>query len=294
MSIALVVAHVVLSWPDVARRYVRPDAWRLTKVTFREALRMKPEPGFLESNLPYYGITRRIEELTPPGAAILTDTSIPEAYTSRRILVSYQSAFGIVSRRIWFSGFVPEHAPGWRARFAFAPRTLRGFRLLQNAAGSNNQWSIHELRAFESARELPRTSWRVTAQPFPWGIEAALDGRPASLWMCGEKLRPGQSIRVEFAVPERADAIVVETAPDHLDAQFVLEAAEFVVKPAYEQLPTPTDLRRQAAAELKRRGIDYLLVFDGQFGADDLRARAADWGVRQVTEYKGATLYQLP
>jgi hypothetical protein len=45
---------------------------------------------------------------------------------------------------------------------------------------------------------------------------------------------------------------------------------------------------------LKRRGIDYLLVFRNQFGADDLAARAHAWGVRQVTEYKGAILYQLP
>jgi hypothetical protein len=292
--IALVVAHALLSWPDVVRRYVRPDAWRLAKVPFREALRIKPELGFLESNLPYYGITRRIEELTPPGATIFTDTSLPEAYTSRRILVSYQSASGIVSRRIWFSGFVPEHAPVWRARFAFPPRTLGGFRLVQETGSSPNQWTLHELRAYDGGHELPRTSWRVTPQPFPWGIEAALDGRPASLWMCGERLRPGQSIRVEFAGPQRADAGVMEMAPDHLEAQYVLEAAEFRVKPEYEQLPTPPNLRRLAAEELKRRGIDYLLAFDGQFGAGDLRDRAADWGIRQITQYKGATLYQLP
>jgi hypothetical protein len=53
-------------------------------------------------------------------------------------------------------------------------------------------------------------------------------------------------------------------------------------------------LRRAVAAELKRRGIDYLLVFDTDNGADDLRLNAELWGIRAVGDYKGARLYQLP
>jgi hypothetical protein len=83
-------------------------------------------------------------------------------------------------------------------------------------------------------------------------------------------------------------------APDQPDARLRLAAGSLTVDPQYDQLPPPADLRRQAANELKRRRIDHLLVFDGQFGADDLRAHANEWGVRALTEYKGATLYQLP
>ena len=53
-------------------------------------------------------------------------------------------------------------------------------------------------------------------------------------------------------------------------------------------------LRRAVAGELKRRGIDYLLVFDTDNGADDLRLNADLWGMRAVGDYKGARLYQLP
>jgi hypothetical protein len=53
-------------------------------------------------------------------------------------------------------------------------------------------------------------------------------------------------------------------------------------------------LRRAVAAELKRRGIDYLLLFDTDNGADDLRLNADLWGIRPAGEYKGARLYQLP
>jgi len=34
-----------------------------------------------------------VEAKTPPGSRILTFGSIPEAYTTRDVLVSYQSAF---------------------------------------------------------------------------------------------------------------------------------------------------------------------------------------------------------
>ena len=58
--------------------------------------------------------------------------------------------------------------------------------------------------------------------------------------------------------------------------------------------PRPLGLRRAVADELKRRGIDYLLVFDTDNGADDVRLNADLWGMRAVGDYKGARLYQLP
>jgi hypothetical protein len=299
-AVAVVLVHALLSWPSILRLYCRPDAWHLVKVPYREALRIKPEPGFLESNLPYYGITRRIDELTPPGAVILTEVPIPDAYTSRQIRVGYQSQPNIVSRRVWFTGFVPEHAPVLRARFAFAPRALRSFRLVQLGQGTA-PWTVHEVRAFDGPRELSRVEWRAAARPFPWGLDAVLDGRIASFWMCVDNLRPGQYLQFDLPAGERIDAVEIRTALDQPDARFALEIADDAGRwsrhpgePQYDQVPPPPDLRRLAAEELKRRGIGYLLAFDGQFGAADLRDRAAEWGIREITEYKGARLYQLP
>jgi hypothetical protein len=53
-------------------------------------------------------------------------------------------------------------------------------------------------------------------------------------------------------------------------------------------------LRRAVADELKRRGIDYLLVFESDEGANDLRLNTDIWALRAVGEYRGARLYQLP
>lgn len=300
LAIALAVVHAVISWPDVVKSYCSPVAWRLVKVPYREALRIKPEDGFLESNLPYYGITRRIDELTPEGSTVFTETPIPDAYTSRTILVGYQSARNIQTRRIWFSGFVPEHVPVLRTRLPFDPRLIRAFRVIQEGAGQAT-WSVHEVRAFDAERELSRTGWRATASPFPWGVESVLDGSLTSLWMCGESLRPGQYLQFDFPSPQRVDAVQLDGAPDQYDARFSLEVAgpdgrwEAVrTEVRLDEAPAPPDRRRQVARELKRRGVDYLLAFDGQFGADDLNARQSEWGIQQITEHKGARLYRLP
>jgi hypothetical protein len=272
---AIMGLHAILSWPTVVRRYCHADAWRLDKVTYREALRIKPEEGFLESNLPLYGATRMLDRATPAAAVIFTEVPIPEAYTSRDVRVAYQSASNIVSRRVWFTGFVPEHAPVWRTTFRFALRTLNSITVRQAQ-------TIHEVVAYDGDRELPRTAWRATDP-------ALIDGRLTSFWMAGDS---GQSVRVDFAGPERVDRVVVITALDQPEARLSLDGIEAAV--SFEQLPTPPDLRRQSAKELRRRGFTHFLAFDGQFGADDLRARAPDWGITQVAEYKGARLYQLP
>ncbi|HTQ54327.1 MAG TPA: glycosyltransferase family 39 protein [Bryobacteraceae bacterium] len=294
LAVALVIAQAVLSWPPVLRRYCRSDAWHLNKVTYREALRIKPEEGYLESNLPLYGAARLVERLTPAGATVFTQTPIPEAYTARHIQTAYQAAGNIMSRDILWSGFVPEHAPTRRLLFRFPRQPLRGIRLVQMATATGT-WSIHEVRAFDADRELPRDGWSASARPFPWGSEAMLDGRLASFWRCGDTLRAGQTAEIEFHTIQPTDTVVVEAAPDQPELRLALNSLDgrlLAAAPEVQDVPLPFGMRRAAAAELHRRGIDYLLVMDGEFGADDLKT--ADWGIRQVGEYKGARLYQLP
>ena len=300
LAIAVVVLQGVLSWPPVLRAYCHADAWHLNKVTWREALRIKPEDGYLESNLPLYGAARLVERATPPHATVFTQTPIPEAYTTRHIRTAYQSAANIASRDIFWSGFLPDYAPTRQWRFRFPRQALHGMRVVETNTGEG-VWSIHEIRAFDGSHELSRTGWQASAQPSPWGIEAVLDGNPATFWQCGEPLRAGQYVEVDFGATVEADTAVIEAAPNQAP-RLRLEAwpgshsgaVPLGSTPEISDLPAPPGLRRRAAEELRRRGNDYLLVFDGEFGADDLRARAADWGVRLTGAYKGARLYQLP
>jgi hypothetical protein len=302
LAVAVMLLHAFISWPAMVPRYCRPDAWRLSKVPWREALRIKPEDGYVESHLLNYGVDRMIERTTASGSTIFTFKPIPEAYTSRRILVEYESAANQISAAILWTAFLPEYAPTWRLRFAFPRQPLRAVRVVQTNT-AEGQWNIHEFRVFDGARELPRQPrWRLTARPYPWGIQSAFDNSLATFWLCGDALHPGQFAQVNFGVPEAADAVTIETAPNQWGIRLKLEGQDVaggqwkLLTPAPElsDAPRPLGLRRAVAEELKRRGIDYVLFFEDDMGADDLRGNADLYGIRQAGEYKGARLYQLP
>jgi hypothetical protein len=265
------------------------------------ALRIRPADPYLEDRLIYYGVTRMIEQNTQPNSAIFTFTPIPEAYTSRRIVISFQSAGNRVLNDILYTAVVPEFQPTWRVRFTFPRQTLDAVRVVETAS-SAELWRIHEMRLFDGARELPRDPrWRLRAQPFPWGIQDAFDNSPVTFWISGEYPRPGHFVEVDFGASEAVDSVTIETAPNQLPLQFRLDGRDasgqwrlLAAQPETFDAHAPLGMRRAAAEELKRRGIDYILAFDGELGADDFQRNADLWGIRPISEYKGARLYQLP
>jgi hypothetical protein len=301
LALAVALLHAVISWPALVPRYAIPQAWRLNKIPWREALRLRPERPYLEANLVNYSVDRLIEEKTSPGSTVFTFTQIPEAYTSRRIRVEFQAAENKISGVILWTAMAEEYLPTRRLRFAFPRRALQGVRVVQTGTGAD-LWSVHELRVFDGARELPRApEWRLRAFPYPWGLQSAFDNSPATFWLCGETIRPGQFIEAQFHRDQTADAILIETAPNQWSSRLKLEGLDAAGRwtllagdPVAADAPYPLGLRRAVAEELKRRGNDYLLVFDNNLGAADLRANQDLWGIRLVGEDKGASLYQLP
>ncbi len=300
LAVAVAVLHAALSWPSIVPRYAHRDAWRLLKIPWRDALRIRPEEQYLERYLTHYGVDRLIERKTAPGSTVWTFVPVPEAYTSRQIRVEYESAANQIAGKILWTAAVPEYTPTWRLRFRFARQTLRGLRVVQTNRGEDT-WSIHEFRIYQGDRELPRApQWRLTAQPYPWNIQDAFDNSLATFWICGETLKPGQFVEVDFHGEQAADSVVLEAAPNQWAARLKLEGQDTAghwqllsAAPAPGDAPRPLGLRRAAANELKRRGIDYLLVFDSDNGADDLRLNADLWGMRDVGNYKDARLYEL-
>ena len=309
LAIGIAMLSAVLSWPAMVARYAHPDAWRLLRIPWKEALRIRPEESYLGRRLEHYGVDRLIEEKTAPGSTVFTFVPIPEAYTSRHIRVEYQSASNQIAGKILWTAAAPEYAPTWRLRFRFPRRTLRGLRVVETNRGareSEDTWSIHEFRIYDGEHELPRgAAWRLTAQPYPWGIQDAFDNSLVTFWLCNEPLRPGQFVAVDFHGEQAADSVVLEAAPNQWAVRLKLEgrvdgdgdAGRWQLLSASAtpgDAPRPLGLRRAVAEELKRRGIDYLLVFDTDNGADDLRLNTDLWGMRAVGDYKGARLYQLP
>jgi hypothetical protein len=181
---------------------------------------------------------------------------------------------------------------------------LRAIRVVQTGTGAPVAalWRIHELRIFDGDRELPRRpEWRLRARPYAWGIQNAFDNSPVTFWISGDRLRPGMFVQVDFGREENTDALDIETIPDQWQTGLMLEGEtasgewkRIASGRTQTEEARPLGLRRAVASELKRRGIDYLLLFDENAGADDLRRNAEQWGVRLVGTAKGARLYQLP
>jgi hypothetical protein len=162
-------------------------------------------------------------------------------------------------------------------------------------------WNIHEVRIFDGGRELPRNAqWRLTARPDPWGVADIIDGKLITFWVCGHTMQPGQFVEIDFGQTEAVDSVDIETAPNQFGLRLKLDGRDadggwrrLALAPEILNVPTP-DLRQAAAEELKRQRIDYVLLFDEEFGADDFRRNAPLWGVQQAGEYRGARLYKLP
>jgi hypothetical protein len=297
-ALALALVHAAISWPPVVRKYAAPGVWALKKIPFRAALRLDPPEDYLRAHLAYFGVGQMIDRSTPPGSTVFSYQAIPEAYTSRRILIDYESAGNHHDGLTLWTGFSPGWLPTLQVRFTFDEQALRVIRVVQTTKGGS-PWRIHELRAFAGTSSISRNGWQVTANPFPWGIESAFDNNLVTFWECGDNLAPGMFVEADFASVQHADSVVIETSPNQPDLHLQLlgespsgQWKTLAAEPQMSNVDAP-DLRRAAAQELKRQGIGYVLLFDADVAAADFRENTARWGVREVGQANGARLYQL-
>jgi hypothetical protein len=108
-------------------------------------------------------------------------------------------------------------------------------------------------------------------------------------------------VAVDFGRPEVADSVLIETSPNQWGIRLKLEGRDARGRwralggdPETGTVAPPLGLRRDAAEEARRRGVDYLVIFDDEIGAADYRLHAAQWGLKEVGEADGARLYKLP
>jgi hypothetical protein len=300
VALAVVLIHAFISWPTRVHWYAAPSAWRLSKVPWRQALRIKPPDEYLQASLLYYDVARMIDRSTPADATVFSYRTLPEAYTSRRILVGYKSEENQIAGLMLQAAYNPDLAPIRQLRFAFPRQSLTAIRLLQQAT-ADDQWILHEVRLFRGANSIAsHTDWQFSAHPTPWTAGAAFDGVAITPWRCGETMRPGQFIEADFPAPLEADAIVVETARVQRSAEIHIEGRDTAgAWKALSDTPTASDasltpsLRAGAVRELQRRGIGYLLAFQNEADTLDLRQHPDLYGVRELARNRDATLFQI-
>lgn len=301
VAAAFVLAHAIASWPNVLRTYCDRNAWRLAGIPVKQALRIEPEESYLNRKSVYYPVARLLDDVTPRGAKVLAFDQIPDAYTSREVLVAYQAAFNATVGDILWTPLIREYQPGWQLSFRFPAQPLRKVRVVQTNEGGPDHWSIGEFRVMHGRQELRRAPrWRLRANANPWNVQMAFDNSPVTRWRSRHILFAGMYVEVDFGRPETIDRVVLECARDQHKIRLKLEGElpsgewkTLVPAPEQAELAPPLGLRRAAVEELKRRGIDHLLVFENNFGADDFRKHAALWGITLLGERNSVRLYQL-
>ncbi len=304
VAIGLVlIVHALLSWPKLIDLGISGDGgWQLTTLPARAALRIVPEERFLNEHLPHYGMARLIDRVVPEGGHVFAFNPVAEAYTTRDIIVYYQSAMGESIKDAILVPQLTDFMPTARFDFQFPPRPLQGVRVIQTAGGAvPDIWSISELRLFNGERELPRDgSWRLTAKPYPWDVQLAFDNNPVTRWRSWESMRPGMFIQADFTRPLLVSRVRVECAHDQYQVRLRLERRDDSGKwislagaPAGSDVSPKPGWRRAATDAIKARGVGFILVEDSHGQAREFQVNPALWGVTVAGQWNGSTLYRI-
>jgi hypothetical protein len=289
---ALVIAHLVTSWPPTMQRRYRYPGWRVARVPWRVVLRIVPEYVWLSEKSEDYVITRRMDAAIPPDQPVFSlSCAGAKSYTTRDIILVFQSARGELLGDPLYSTFNSPVSGRRLWRYRFSPVDAREVRLVQEGrSATNQQWSINEFHLQSNGAEIPiGPSAHPYAWPNPWDVGLAFDGNGITRWRTWEPLRPGMHLGVRFDAPIRLDGLTVVDFPDEYESRVtlkVLSAAGQWLKeapPELEIIPA-MDLRREAMQVLKRAGVHYVLFSVDDWNSAAFLGAAADWGLTPVAE----------
>jgi hypothetical protein len=299
---AMILIHAVASWPSMIPHYSAKYAWRLDRILYKQAIRKIPQDRYLAQNFTGYGIARLIDDNVPKGARVLAVNGVPDSYTTHEVLVSFQSALNDDLASILNIGWEESMQPTRRLTFKFPPNPARRVRVLQTGVGGPlEQFKVHELRYFYQGAELPRAAgWKLKAWPNPWDVQMAFDNSPATSWRSWEVAAPGMYIETDFGKFELLDEVRLDTSFDYLNIRLQVEAmnpsgawVKIAADPKTEVIEPPVDIRRWATRELHERGIDYVLMNDSDWGAEDMREDPASWGFKVIAKGYGVRIYKV-
>jgi hypothetical protein len=300
LLLILVIAHAISSWPNVVQLYCSPAGWRLIDVSPKAAFRIQPQEAYLKRE-PAYVFAQMMEEYVPSDAQVLAFTQPAASYTSRQVLVGYEGAFNEVMEDILWIPMFRDFQATRILTFQFLPRELRKVRVVQTASVPEGQWSVSELRLFTNGHELPRDrEWRLTAHPNPWDVQLAFDNSPVTRWRTWEPAAPGMYLEIDFADNQKLDSVIVESSGDTSATKIKLEGLGADGKwitvagaPKESVRPSRVSLRQAATAELKTRGIRYLLITEDNIGANDFQLYSKLWGMKIIAQRGTARLYYI-
>jgi hypothetical protein len=290
----LILLAALLAWPKVINRYRAPaGGWQIASMPWKAALGIIPQDTFLLQRSGGWVTARMLDEYVPEGKRVWSTSPVAEAYSKTDVLVNYYSAEGELIQDILTTPVKTDFQPLWNLRYTFPARTMQRLRLMQNADSLHDIWSIGEMRFFLGSDEIPRgAKWKLGASSFPWDIGLAFDGNPVTRWRSWESIHPGMHVDVDFGEPVTLDRIELHCSHD----QWKIEVSVDGVNARLEKLEDPPfgDLRRQATATLKARGIDYLLIGGDHWLTADIDGDPDRWGLKKIADRGDTNLFQIP
>lgn len=303
----LMIVHSVLCWPNwppgLLTKTVPPNAWKLIRLPWKAALRIENEPDFLARRSEGYVRARMLEARVPPGEKILAQNGVADVYTTRDVLVGYQSANNEKLMDILYTGIDEARWPRLTWAFKFpANRDVKRFRLEQTfpVEVQDEQWNITEIRLYRDGAELPReANWRLTAKPNPWDIQMAFDNSPVTRWRSWETAKPGMHVDVDLGAVQQLSQIHVESSWDspHCRVKLYVDAGkgweEIKMEPELIEGQTRVWMRREATRELLDRGVRWLMFSPDEYSGTDLYEAQKEWGIRYVDEALGKRLFEI-
>ncbi|MBZ5608027.1 MAG: hypothetical protein LAP38_07215 [Acidobacteriia bacterium] len=295
----LVLVHAVLSWPTVVSRYCAPYCWRMSKVQLKFALRRVSETDFLHGAVGEYDMGRAMEAHVPAGEPIFALSGFQQLYQNHEIIVGWESAFGNRLSTAMLSARLNHLRPVKAQQFQFPEKTVRGLRLLYAGAGKPEPWGVTEFRIFRNSHELARApAWRLTASHNRRDVQQAFDNNPVTNWTSGQAASPGMWIQVDFGADQPIDRVLVETSDyDQGPVRLMLQSGgqwQTLPKgPDEYPIPPPSGLRRAATQVLKMDHVNWLVMGQDDFIADDLARNPASWGVTLVASDQRYWLYRI-
>jgi hypothetical protein len=298
-AVAVIAFHAYTAWPGVVQRFVPGFQWRVDLVDLRVPLRIVPEKEWLARNWQDYSAGLMLDHFVPPGDLVFSPSMGQLDYHHRDIVGAYDSALGVRVNDLLITPLSDTWINGWHRDLRFSPVTTRRIRLRTTSA-FDNELRVHELRFYDGDREIARRpDWRLTASRNPWEAGLAFDNDPVTWWTSGQKIDPDTWIEADFPQPVRIDRMGVDQIEDQRWAQLYPSAdlngrwMKLEARETGASTPRRPDLRMALRDAMKAAGIRWILIRDGDTGAEDLRIKSPYWGITQIGEVYGYRLWKL-
>jgi hypothetical protein len=267
-------------------------------------LRLEPEGHYLERRVDDYAVAKLLEKVTPRDARVLALLTVANAYLSRDVTVTWQSAEGnrlLDSLRL-ASVYSGDPLYAWTASW-LPGDSLRGLRFRLPAA-IDGELDASEVELYAGRDQVHNSpQWTLRGRSNPWEAPLAFDHNLATRWRTWERARAGTFLEIDFDHPQRLTAATVlshvsaRSATLEFDGQALDGQWHLLSRVSTAQTRAREDLRHEAMRTVRHAGFRYILAPTRSGGnaplGQILATQEAEWGLERAGEAGQFVLWRV-